>query len=148
MRFFGKPNITKWVPFTPTYTHTTGIASNVGFWRREMNILWLKGRLTFSGATDAGAIYLTIPFGFAIDSAVQPLGSLDPFGVGTFVDASGSQYIIYPSDVNATTIQFRYTDDAATGVVIIGSISQTAPVTIAASDYLCYTFQIPILGWS
>jgi hypothetical protein len=140
------PNIL--TSFTPTGLLTTNV-TYTGTYSRDGVYLYLNYNLTFSGATDAGVIYVNLPSGLTMDTtnmindATTNRGFSE--GSGCLYDSSAGDYYVLSAQyrdsssvhiahVNVTTIRYQ-------------GISNTVPMTIATGDVIYFNIRVPISGW-
>ena len=141
--------VTDWKDFTPTGAWTTN-TTYTGSWKRVGDTAFYDIKVSVSGAPNSATLSVNLPSGHIIDTAKikNSTANVDAsIGHSTIWDNSGA---IIPGGVgyvNTTSVQPRdYRVDAIPAYST--AISEAAPITFAASDFVHLTFSAPILGWS
>jgi hypothetical protein len=141
-----KNAVSKWLAFTPTNSWTTNVSSNTGTYRRVGQNIEVKVRIAFSGAPDAGALTMTLPNSWAIDTAATFADVWDMVGQGTTNDSSSQYYSVGVFYATTTTISILCFNITST-YLAPATYSKTAPFTVGSGDYVQYKFTVPISGW-
>jgi hypothetical protein len=140
---------TPWESVTLTGSHSTA-ATYSAKRRRVGDTEEYDVRVAYSGGTDAATFTLTLPR--TIDTAkLADGGSRDRLGSATFYDNSAGSAARLDGEViynSSTTVAVNILDDAAATDHYKVAFSNSAPVTIAASDKLLLKFAIPVSGWN
>lgn len=152
---YGSP-ITDWVSYTPTITVSTGAISNstpTGKWRRVGDAIEIQGSIKFSSTSSAfSSLYFALPSGLVIDTNKITLTDTANgiFGHSRFVDAGVSYYgvgsVFYASTL---TLEIRFNQaNGATASTVDNAVTNAAPFTFNANDFITWTATVPISGWS
>lgn len=148
----GGANIVPGSIITPTrsWTPTGSWVSNTtytGLRHREGQYEVYDIKVTTSGAPTSATLTVNIPTDVTIDTAqVTNAGAglyAFPDSAGVAVD-SGSRSRLVICGYNSSTVVTPYSVDATGGA----GITQAAPFTFGAADFVQFTCKVPILGWS
>lgn len=139
---YGTP-ITDWVAWAPTGSWSTN-TTYTGLKRRVGDAYEYQVKIATSGAPTSAA--LTINVAETIDTAklIQGGAAFEWVGGGAAND-SGTAYVAYVAGSSSNSVQVRY-QSATSGAS--SQITQAAPFTFGASDYVTVNFTVPILGQS
>ncbi len=142
---YGTP-ITDWTSYTPTGSWTANSPVYTGKWRRVGDNMEIQAKVVCGGAPTSAALTINIPTGYTIDTSklTGGGGAADVLGGGDAND-SGTNYKMYttPSSTTAFTVLYQ---SATSGAVT--QVTQAAPFTFGASDYVNGFIAVPITGWS
>jgi hypothetical protein len=139
---------TPWTAWTPTGTWSTN-TTYTGFWRRVGSNLEINVKVAVSGAPTSAALAINLPPGMTIDTAVlaNGTGTEQILGTGFLFDSGGSNYPLESRYSTTTAVRVDFWDDAVAAVGFAGQVTQAAPITFGASDFLTFNATVPILGW-
>jgi hypothetical protein len=141
-KLYGSP-VTDWVSYTPTGSWSTN-TTYTGKWRRIGDSMEVDVKVATSGAPTSAALTINLPSGYSIDTAKIDSNTFSNiFSSGTVNDSTANYYPAKVGYNNTTSVSAIY----ITSSDIFATITQAAPMTWGASDFLTATFMIPILGW-
>ena len=123
--------------FTPTLQDDQNVTTNEAHWVRRGNMMLIYGHLAWDGAGAGSAYVINIPNGFSIDTTVQSSVGGEPNGSAVWYDSGVGFVSLTPYVENSG---FRFTENG-TNNVWDGSQA-------ANGDYIKYSIEVPILGWS
>ena len=143
-KVYGSP-ITDWVSYTPTGSWVSN-TTYTGYWRRIGDSLEAQVKVATSGAPTSATLTVNLPSGLTIDTAklTNSATLLNTLGQGAASD-SGSTYILSTSYNSTTSVVAVYQNSTGGSETVV---TQAAPFTFGASDYVVLSFKVPILGWS
>lgn len=145
---YGAP-VTDWVDYTPTGTWNTNVTYN-GKWRRVGDSMEIRARVLCSGAPNAVGLGINLPSGYSIDTnkLASVLAGGTPLGYGQAVDVGSASYPVSLLYFGSTTTLGVY-DGVASGTYLVNTnVSNTAPFTFGATDFVEVISVVPIQGWS
>jgi len=145
---YGAP-VTDWVDYTPTGTWNTNVTYN-GKWRRVGDSMEIRARVLCSGAPNAVGLGINLPSGYSIDTnkLASTLAGGTPLGYGQAVDVGNASYPVSLLYYGSAT-QLGVYDGFASGTYLVNTnVSNTAPITFGATDFVEIISVVPILGWS
>lgn len=144
---YGTP-VTDWQNFTPTGSWT-GAVTYTGQWRRVGDTLQMQGKITLSGAPTGGGLTVNLPLGLSIDTT--KIDSTTPnnwvLGLWSGLDNGIQGYTGMVAYSSSTSVAMSVGNAAQTYLRIDG-VSTTIPFSWNNTDFLHYSFQVPIAGWS
>lgn len=134
---------TDWVAYTPTGAWVSN-TTYTGFWRRDGDTMEVEVKAATSGAPTSATFTASIPSGYTIDTTkLVNTTSQDTLGTG-YANDSGTAYKTIALYTTTTTVSGAY-QSAVTGAVSF--VTQIAPFTFGAGDYVILRFRVPISGW-
>lgn len=143
--------VTPWQSFTPTLSWTTN-ATNVGYWRRVGSEMEMRVMASYSGASSAGDLLLTMPTGYTIDASAIPgnsfITNMLTFGYGSILDNGTNIFSLNPYVSSSTVVGFKRVDASGTYVAYPGGVDATTPITIASGDKVHFYISVPIAEWA
>ncbi len=119
-------------------------ATYTAFYRRVGDTAQWTVQVTTSGAPTSATLTITLPSGIVIDTA-KLLGGFLLDGQNV---CSNDNSTVLPGGVifqSSTIIKPVYNDTGAGGLT---NITQAAPFTFGAADYVQIYFNIPVVGWN
>ena len=135
--------------FTPTGSWSSNTTYSGTWFRTKNGTLKIEGKVAVSGAPTATSLSINLPFGLAIDTV--KLGGTDnrELGRSTILD-SGSTYYQGRVQYNNTTSVSLVADSkfSSNNYSEYMAVSNSAPMTWANGDYVTFSFEVPIVGWS
>ena len=138
--------ITDWQSYTPTGAWVSN-TTYTGLWRRVGDTMECQVKVLTSGAPTSANLYVTIPSGCTIDTTkITDTGA--PFyicGIGGVNDSYSIAYKLAVGYRDTSSVYAVYQNNASGAV---GYVTQVAPITFGASDYVDISFTVPISGWS
>lgn len=139
------PAITDWVSWTPTGSWSAN-TTYTGFKRRVGDNAEYRVKVATSGAPTSASLTINLPSSEVIDTAklVDSAANLGDIGNGSVSD-SGTAYKAFVAYSSTTAVAVRYQSNASGAS---SAVTQAAPFTFGASDYVEVTFRVPITGWS
>lgn len=134
------------VSWTPTGSWSTN-TTYTGIWGRSGQNMEASVKVATSGAPTSAALTINLPTGYTIDTNYLTdtgagLGSI--LGVGTAND-SGTSYRVQVKYSSTTAIAVSYQSNASGAE---SNVTQAAPFTFGASDYVDVKFSVPIVTWA
>lgn len=142
---------TDWQTYTPT-TSWTGSNTATGKWKRKGSMMEVQARISITGSSNASSTTISLPSGYTIDT--NKLTSSTQFatkiGDGTYHDASGGTTRFDARVYYDTTsqVRVRYLTSNFSSVIYSNvDITNTAPATAVAGNYIEVKFEVPIQGW-
>lgn len=135
--------------FTPTGSWTTN-STYTGTWLKTKDgKLHVEGKVAVSGAPTAAALTINLPNGLQIDTVKLNGTSNRHLGGATILD-SGVTYFKGGVYYNNTTSVSLVADSkfSSNNYSEYVAISQAVPMTWASGDYVTFSFEVPIVGWS
>jgi hypothetical protein len=135
--------ITDPVSYTPILG-LTGLTGD-GKWWREGAFLCVHGSAVYASAVSGTSLTVSIPSGLTIDTSALP--TLNELVLGTVggID-NGVAWVGGWIGYNTTTTVIIYAKTATT--YQYGTVTASAPFTLAAGDRFNWQFKVPITGWS
>jgi hypothetical protein len=137
--------VTPWEAWTPTGTMTAN-TTYTGFKRRNGDYGEYVVSIAFAGAPTSTTLTVNQPNGEVIDTAKMPsaTASLTPIdGFGYVID-SGSRNIPVAVVYSSTTAVQPIANAGGAGT----GITQASPITFGASDFVRFSWRVPIVGWA
>ncbi len=133
------------VEWTPSTTWTTN-ATWTGNWRRVGNCVKYEAYGTFTGATNAGILDITLPTGHLISSLWKGSlsGGVVSFALGSVFDATDIHGMV-GSPVSTSVIRCYYSSTASGQLAAVDSSG--TPVTIGASSEVRLEWELPIAAF-
>lgn len=142
------PVVSDWFACTPTGTWITN-TTYTAFCKRIGDTLFMNGKVTLAGAPTAGALTITLPNSYNIDTAkINVITLVSPIGWAKIVDQNTNNYRGDPIWVAATTFTIRYDTLNVTTIVTNTTVTDTAPITFGNLDWIEYHIELPIVGWT
>ena len=145
---YGVP-ATDWEAFTPTATWTTNTTST-GFHSKIGDTLKVNGNLSFTGAPDSGSIIVDLPSGLSIDTTKMSATARKNLGLLSLRDSSSGetyQGVVEYADTNSVVLSFFHDASLGSGERA-NNILNNDPITISSGDFITYSYEVPIQGWS
>jgi hypothetical protein len=137
--------VTPWESWTPTGTFVANTTYS-GFKRRNGDMGEYIVSVATSGAPTSTTLTVNQPSGEVIDTAKLPsstagLSPLDGFG---YVIDSGARNIPIAVVYSSTTAVQPVANAGGAG----SAITQASPITFGASDFVRFSWRVPIVGWT
>jgi hypothetical protein len=147
------PVITDWISFTPTVTSSSGTISNVthtGRWRRVGDSIEAEYRSLFSSTSSAfGQPIYSLPSGLSFDGTKLIVNAInDQLGNSMCLDTGSQVYAGQAQYHSSTQFYVFYDLVAGTAGSTYAQITNTAPFTFNAGDWIQSKIKAPISGWS
>jgi hypothetical protein len=136
--------------FTPTgsWTNGGGSVTYTGQWVRDGKWVNIDFYVSTTGSVTGTTLTFNLPSGITLDTADLLTGTSarTVLGSGTFNDNSANAYPLIAFYSSTTAIAVAYHQVSGSDI-IRNALSATAPVTIAASDFVELKCRIPVSGW-
>ena len=139
--------------YSPAITTDSGALSNftsTATYGRQGNRLYVKGRITFTGASSA----FTCPRIGLPESLTLATSDSEIIGDAMFLDFSATRYVKMDTNAlvgltNSVRISYPVTNAGTNPQSLNYSCpSATDPVAIASGDYFDYSFEVPVNEWT
>ena len=144
------PNVSGWESFTPTGSWVTN-TTYTGMRKRNTDTTDYQIKISVSGAPTSAALTLTLPDAIEtskLPSAVDSTASVLPGSAVGIRDTGTNSYSGQVVFRDASTVAVHWLDDAASGVVVGGAVTQASPFTFAAGDQIFVSFSVPTANQS
>lgn len=143
-KLYGSP-ITDWVSYTPTGSWTANSPVYTGQWRRVGDSMELTAKVVCGGAPNSANLTINLPSGYTIDptklNTNQPLGT-------SYTEDSGvlgyDGFVRHNSTNSVQVVSILASGTYGSGI----PVTQAAPFTFGANDFVIINAKVPILGWS
>ncbi len=142
------PAMSDWTSFTPTGAWVSN-TTYTGFWKRVGDSAQIYVKVLCSGAPTSAALTVNLPSGLTIDATKFTETNSNRELTGSSGTASDTGVNVYKAMVgynSTTSVVLTYIATGNSG--IIGQITQAAPFTFGSTDYVEFSYQVPIVGWS
>lgn len=135
---------------TTTGSWVANTAYSVDYWRRGDKLIG-QGKVSVTGAPTATGLTITLPNNWTIDTTKLKYddASRAYVGMGQVRDSGTASIaaMVLQQSASPTTLSLFALDDGAGGV-LLGTVSQSNPMTWANGDAIVFQFEVPILGWA
>ncbi len=139
--------VSDWLAYTPTGSWVSN-TTYTGFYRRVGSNIEVSAKAATSGAPTSATLTFSIPSGLTINTAALTTATAN---IGTIAGSqaaasdSGTLYRAHVKYNDTTTVSVGYQSNASGAE---SSVTQAAPFTFGASDYVDVKFSVPIAEWS
>lgn len=127
--------------YTPTFSNSTNIVTNLAQYSRHGDMLELDVKITTSGGAGAGGTFtVSLPPGLTVDTVKQAASGSNLFGYGWIGTAAGVRNPVNVNYNSSTAVQFNRNDNSS---AIVAGTDLAAP-----GWAIVFQARIPIAEWT
>lgn len=141
-KLYGSP-LTDWVAWTPTGSWSSN-TTYTGFRRRVGDCEEFQVKVATSGAPTSANLTINLPVTIDTNKLTNSTASFDQLGLGSASD-SGTAYKLHVNYNSTTSVIVSFQNNASGAQT---TVTQAAPFTFGASDYVIVNFKVPVVGYS